>query len=395
MSRAAAKGRTRFASSGHPYPVTTPKTPRTEPVRSRSVASEWDQLAASARTSRLLAAAALGLAIVAVAVAGWQALGRTESCHEAAWAVTPDTASVLADWTSVSQYDTDGKSMRFIGPLPGDEFTPQAEVIATVTCFEQGAAESVDRSRQAAEDAGQTVVDRPDLAEQAFGATDTSGASFVQLRKGRIVVYLAAAAETSVTEVDGLASAFDIALGGDGGDIAPELPEPSDDLGLGSLDPGASLPEESQAAPDLVAMLPTSVGDINLVANSYTGSTFLGDDPGSRAVLAALREESLEPDDLRVADAYDELGESDLSILVVTVDGMPADQTRDLVMDVWLAATGPGVTRESLEMGGRTWMRVDYGDGGLIDYVLTEDDVVLVLTTADPELAEQAATALP
>lgn len=375
--------------------VTTPKIPRTEPARSRSLATEWDQLAASARTTRILAGGALLVALGALGLAAWQLAAAPATCQREAWAVTPATGTDLPEWTSVTQYDTDGKSMRFVGPLPPDEFTPQAEIIATVTCFPRGAAESVTLSREAAEAADQAVMDRRDLGEQAFSAADPSGATFLQLRTGRIVVYIAGSAETSATQVDQVASAFDIALGGDGGDIAPVTPPPSDDLGFESLDPGETFPEESQAAPELIARLPSRVGDITLGADSATGSTFLGEDQGSRAVLAALREAGLKPDDLRVAQAYDERAESDLSILLVAVGGMPGDETQELVMDVWLAATGAGVTRAPLEMAGRAWTRVDYGDGGMIDYVLTEDDTVLVITTADPELAEQVAAALP
>lgn len=385
-----------MAPAGHASAVTTPKIPRTEPVRPRSLATEWDQLAASARTTRLLAGGALALALLAVGIAGWQAIAPEDSCQEEAWAVNPATADILPDWTTVTQFDTVGKTTRFVGPLPADEFSAQPEIRATVTCFEGDAAQSVTLSAQSARDAEMDVIDRTDLGHQAYSAVDQgSGAAFLQMRSGRIVVYIAGSDGVSATQVDQLASAYDIALGGDGGTIVAPSAAPSDDIGLGSLDPGESFPPESQAAPDLVARLPTSVGDLNLIADSATGSTFLGDDQGSRAVLAALREADLEPDDLRVAQAYDELAESDLSILIVRVDGMPAEQTQALVMDVWLAATGPGVSREPFEMAGKTWTKVDYGDGGMIDYVLTEADTVLVITTADPELAAQTAAALP
>ncbi len=91
----------------------------------------------------------------------------------------------------------------------------------------------------------------------------------------------------------------------------------------------------------------------------------------------------------------DELGDSDLTLLAVTVDGLPIAQTRDLVLGVWLAATGPGVTQEPIKLAGRSFTRIDYGDGGRIDYVLAEDPVVIVITTADPALAEATAAALP
>jgi hypothetical protein len=66
-----------------------------------------------------------------------------------------------------------------------------------------------------------------------------------------------------------------------------------------------------------------------------------------------------------------------------------------MVLDVWLAATGPGVTQTAVTLGDREFTKVDYGDGGLVDYLTVEDDVVLVITTADPALAEATAAALP
>ena len=372
--------------------------PRTEPVRTRSLAGEWDQLADSARTTRVVAFAAIVIALAGLGLAAWPLLTASPSgsCQQEAWDVEPATDDLPAGWTvAATQYDLSRKTMSFLGPLPQDEFSAQAQAISTITCFEQGAADAVGRSQQASVDAEQAVIERDDLGDQAFSAVDPSGATFLQLRSGRVVVYIAGSAEVSATQVDQLASAFDLALGGDGGDIAPVEPEPSVDEGLASDDPEVVLPEESQAAPDLVAMIPTQVDDLVLIAESATGSTFLGEDQGSRAVLATLRAAGREPDDLRVANAYDEMGASDLSVLVVTVDGLPVDQTREMVLDVWLAATGPGVTQEAVQLGGREFTKVDYGDGGLVDYVAVQGEVVLVITTADPALAEATAAALP
>ena len=372
--------------------MSSTRSPRSEPTRSRT-AADLEQLGDSLRITRLVAMAALVVAVAALGFAAVQLLVQApSSCQEEAWNVQPAADDLPPGWSiAATQYDLNRKTMSFTGPFPQDEFSNQASVISTITCFEHGAEDAVARSQQASEDADQTVIVRDDLGDQAYSALDDSGATFLQLRKGRVVVYLAGSPDASEAEVDQVASAFDVALGGDGGTIAPTV-APSDDLGFESLDPGASA---SPAAPDLVAMLPTQVGDITLLTDSATGSSFLGDDQGSRAVLATLRDADLEADDLRVAQAYDEAGASDLSILLVTVDGLPVDQTRAMVLDVWLAATGPGVTEESIELGGRTFARFDYGDDGLVDYVREEDDAVLVITTADPDLAEQAAAALP
>jgi hypothetical protein len=381
--------------------VTTPTAPRPEPAKTRSLAT--DQAATSARTARLLATTALVVALVALGFAAWRMLVPADAgCQQQAWDVTPAAEDLPTGWiASASQYDIDRKTMSFLGPTPQDEASSQAVIYATVTCFRAGAEDGVTRSRAAAEEAGQSVADRDDLGEQAYSAIDDSGAAFLQMRAGKIVVYLAASGDASATEVDELASAFDKALGGDGGTIAPPAVVPSDDQAGASQDPGASpdpgesLAAESPAAPDLVALLPTQVGAIAMASDSATGGTFLSDDQGSRAIQAALRAAGKTPDDLRVAQAYDEASAVDLSVMAVTVDGLPAEQTRDIVLENWLAATGDGVTKDTVTLAGQTWTRIDYGDGGTLDYVLTDGANVIVITTADAALAEQTAAALP
>lgn len=383
--------------------MTSPNAPRPEPPGSRpprattGPAGPAPAPAGHGRTTHLVAIAALVLAIVAVAVAAWQVLAPPASgCQSQAWDIAPAGEDLPLGWTATaSQYDLNRKTMSFLGPLPEDEMSSQAVIYATVTCFENGAADAVARSQTAAEEAGQSVIERDDLGDQSFSAVDDTGATFLQLRDGSLVIYLAGSADASATEVDELASAFDRALGGDGGRITPPTIAPSDDLSGESPDPDASLGLESPAAPELVAALPTSVGSVALISDSATGSTILGEDQGSRAILAALRDEGKEPDDLGVAQAYDETGQSDLSILAVTVKGLPVTATEAIVLDSWLAATGAGVTKDTVTLDGRTWTRIDYGDGGTLDYVLRSGDNVIVITTADPALAEQAAAALP
>jgi hypothetical protein len=347
-----------------------------------------------------VAVAAIVVALAALGITAWRVLTPAASasgdCQARAWAVAPAPDGLPLGWTaSASQYDLSRKTMSFLGPVPADEVSGQAVIYVTVTCFERGAADAVTLSKRAAEEADQSVIDRSDLGDQAFSAVDESGAGFMQVRHGDIVVYLAGSADTSATDMDELASALDRALGGDGGTIAPPTIAPSFDPGLESPDPGESFAAESPAAPDLIAILPTQVGSVALAADSASGSSILGEDQGSRAILAALREAGRQADDMRVAQAYDENAVSDLSILAVTVDGMAIELTQSLVMETWLTASGPGVTRSTVTLDGEEWIRVDYGDGGTMDYVRSEAPNVLVITTADPALAEQAAAALP
>jgi len=381
--------------------VTTPRIPRPAPGGPAPRATDEQlRLQAAGRTPRRLAMAALALAIAGVALAAWAALAPgAAGCQADAWDTTPAAEDLPAGWSlASSQYDIARKSMSLLGAVPADENASQAVVYATVSCYEDGAADAVTRSADAATAAGQAVTRRDDLGDQGFSAADDSGATFLQFRHDRLVVYLAASGDATAAEVDQMASAFDLALGGDGGAVVvgtaeaatpgpsddPATPGPSDDAS-----PGAA------AAPELEAALPTKVGDIVLAVDSATGSMMLGEDQLSRAITAALRAAGRVPDDLGVAQAYDETAESDLSMLAVAVDGMTGDKVRTFVMETWLSATGAGITTDTVTLGGTEFTRVDYGDDGPMDYVTTRGDVVFVINTADPALAAAAAVALP
>ncbi len=380
--------------------MTIQRAPRPEPGGPRPRAT-GDQLrpADAGGASRRLAVTALVLSVAGVAMAAWAVFAPgTANCQAAAWDTTPAPEDLPAGWSvASSQYDVARKSMSLLGSLPADETVNQAVVYATVTCYQDGAADAVTRSADAATAAGQVVTNRDDLGDQGFSAADDSGATFLQFRHDRLVVYLAASGDATTTEVDQLASAFDLAMGGDGGDVAvgtpgAATPVPSDDAAA----PGASddIPPEV-AAPELEAVLPTVVGDIVMTMDSATGSMMLGEDQTSRAITAALRADGRVPDDLGVAQAYDETAESDLTITAVAVDGMSGDKVRPFVMESWLSATGAGITRETVTLAGAEFTRVDYGDDGVMDYVTTKGDVVIVINTANPALAAEAAAALP
>ena len=53
------------------------------------------------------------------------------------------------------------------------------------------------------------------------------------------------------------------------------------------------------------------------------------------------------------------------------------------------------MTKATATVGGREVTRVDYGDGGPIDYVLSTPEGVFIVTTADEDLAAEALPALP
>ncbi|MES1239308.1 MAG: hypothetical protein ABUL57_00445, partial [Chloroflexota bacterium] len=268
------------------------------------------------------------------------------SCQQASWDVRPAEADLPDGFTlSVAQYDINRQQVTFLGPVPADETTAQGVVYVTVTCFDQGAADAVSRSEQAARDANQEVTTRPDLGDGGFAATDENGSNFLQLRHGDVVVYLAASSDVALSDVETLASAYDKALGGDGGAVT-----------VGTLDPGASASEEpvasdvpsdeapsEAAAPELEARLPTAVNGTALTVDSVIGSDLFGDDETSRAMTAALRADGKTPADLAFAQAYDDSQALDLSLFAVSVDGLSEAKTKAMVLASWLSASGAGV----------------------------------------------------
>jgi hypothetical protein len=340
------------------------------------------------------------MGLVALVLVIWVAIGQGgSSCQAAAWDTTPSAGDLPPGWTiSASQYDPDRKFMRFLGPVPDDGST-QPTVDATVTCFPEGAAESVTRSRDAIAATGETVTSRDDLGDQAFLAVDQTGSSLLQLRRGDLVVYLVGAAGTQ-GEVEAIASAFDLAMGGQGGQqpvgtLDVSVPPASESAGPSSSD--EALASESPVAPELEALIPSSVGGIELSISSQTGDAILADDSNSRAIIAALRAAGRTPADLRVADGYgyDDTMGTDLEVAAFAVDGMKLSALKALVLDSWLSASGAGITTDTATIGGVKVTRVDRGDGGSVDYVLARDGVVVLVTTNDESLAAQTFEALP
>ena len=378
-----------------PRPESGSAPPRLKPSDERA------QLAETARTTRTIAMVAVVAALVALGLAAWRfVVPAGSTCQDTAWNTTPKAADLPADWSiSASQYDVDRKQMTVVGPTPADANSAQAVVYATITCFPSGAADAVTRSADAATAAGQTVTARDDLGDQAFSATDPSNATFLQLRHGDVVVYLAASGDATPSEVDALASAYDKALGGDGGQVAVGTPDPgatsAEPSDAGASPSGAAEETVSPAAPDLEAAIPATVGDIALGVQSATGADVLGDDPGARAVAAALRAAGHQPEDLLVAYASDQTGASDLTITALSVDGMGAKAMRDLALNAWLPGSGAGVTRDEATVGGRDVTRIDYGDGQGLDYVLVNGDRVFIVSTGDAAVAAEALKALP
>jgi hypothetical protein len=278
-------------------------------------------------------------------------------------------------------------------------------IYATVTCYGADGAEALARSRVAEETSGNATSDLDGIGETGYTVgDDLAGMSSIHFRRGDLVAYVVIAGEVSSEDLRGTGQAIDEAIRtARAGDIpspepvpsVPEQtigPEPSVDP---SLPPASSSPDASPAAPSLEALLPTEVDGTTLLVDSATGADILQDDPGSRAMTAALRALGKTPADLRVAQAYDEADELDLYFVAFQVDGVDPAAFRTLILQSWLVADAEGVTVEDVELAGKTLTRVDYGDELADAYLYGTGDVVILMHTSSAELAESGAAELP
>ena len=345
----------------------------------------------------ILSAAALAVAVVRPFSSG-------TDCQELAWDSVPEAADLPDGWTvATSNFFVGSLTATVDGPASTDA-TSDGSVFATVTCYAGDAAQALSRSRAAeAATAGNTVADL-DIGDVGYSVgNEESGTIAVHFLRDDLVTYLAVSGSVEEADLLAVAEAFDVAIAGArtgrattpgpaGVTEPPSIgsPEPSDELPLESL-----LPSESPAAPELLAMLPATIEGTPFLSNSANGADVPADTPGSRALMASLRAIDKAPEDLQVAEAYDESETLDLYLLAFRLPGGDGAALRDIVLDTWLSAGGEGVAKEPLTLGGRDVIRVSYGDDEADAYVVTNEDAVIIIHTSDPNLAEAAAAALP
>jgi hypothetical protein len=172
---------------------------------------------------------------------------------------------------------------------------------------------------------------------------------------------------------------------------APSALPTDDPAALGSDAPAEST---GPASPILEARMPTQVGDTALTVQSAVDATTLTSGPDGRALNAAVVHLGKQASDLELAYAFDESGATDLTVLGFRVDGIDAAAMRSVVLSAWLAAETPGVTSSSLSWSGTSVTKLEYGDDGPDEYVLTVGDSVYVVETGDPAVAQDAAAAI-
>jgi len=150
----------------------------------------------------------------------------------------------------------------------------------------------------------------------------------------------------------------------------------------------------SPASPVLEARMPKAINGVTLSVQSAVDATNLSNGPDGRALNAAIVQLGKQATDLEVAVANDDSGSIDLTIIGFRADGVAAADLRKAVLEAWLAAGTPGVVSSNVPLSGAQVTKVSYGDNGADEYVVTVDDSVFVLETADPSLAQAAVAAL-
>jgi hypothetical protein len=336
-------------------------TPRTE-----SVAPErrpWETVAGR------IGIAALVVAVVALAMSAIQVgLAATNACDAEAWDAVPAEGSLPAGW-SVAETQLSNEALEISLDGPSTAEGGAATAFATVSCHGTTASAFVDRSSRAAEAAGQSPIEIEPIGDQRW-ATRSADFSTTHLtfRRGGLVIELEGPTSVDLAVLEEFARAIDAAI--TGSNFVPASVEASG-TGVAIASPSASAsasfpaasgsaaptPAASQAAPELVGMLPDRIDGLAMTINSATGEAVLGaDDAQSRAVRTGLAALGRADTDLEVAQAFDPTRELDMYLLAFRLPDSDPGQLTELIESVWLARRD--------ERGADA--RRQGGDGGLV-----------------------------
>jgi hypothetical protein len=385
-------------SRTHPtrQPATTGTKAATEPVAERGAFP----------VPLTVALAALAVAVVALAWSLFFSGNGSSDCQARAWDSIPSERDLPDGWSvSATSFFVGNATVTLEGPA-ADAETGEGVIYTTVTCFGKDSAEALARSRVADASTGSPTSDLEGIGDEGYQiGDDATGVSTMHFRRGDLVSYLVVAGNVTADELEAAAEAFDQAMiDARAGDI-PSIEPAATPGALDSLppeEPGvepsaapSALPLESPASAALDALLPKEIAGTPFVVETSLATDALGDDAGSKAVIAGLRELGKTPDDLELAQAYDETGTVDLVLFAFRLPGADPEALRSLVLDSWLVASAEGVTTEEVELGGKTVTHVDYGDELSDAYLYSVGDVAVIIQTGSEDLAAAAAEALP
>ncbi|MDQ3128433.1 MAG: hypothetical protein M3Q66_08285 [Chloroflexota bacterium] len=359
-----------------------------------------DRLAAAAPWLALLAivlaAGALAFTLATRGAGG----GDLTACRTSAWAAVPKADRLPAGWQIGStDLNANGVTVSLVGPAPEDQTAQPPVVYASVTCYGEAATTALEQNRLGAEAAGATISERTASGDAYDVDNPSTGSVTTLFRVGGLIGQIADAGTAAPSELAAIATALATAMGdgtaaGTGGITPTDGASGSDDPAATDDPLGSAEPDPSAFAPELEAVLPTDIGGTPLTIQSNSATEIFGDDPSSRALGARIRAIGGTLDQLQVAQAYDDTGSIVASIVGFRLPGADGAKLRAAIVETWLSAGNDGVTTSTVELGGKSLTKIDYGDDGTVEYVYGTDDHVIVIDTSDVAIATEIASKL-
>jgi hypothetical protein len=343
----------------------------------------------------VLAAGALGLAVIGRMSGGSAGTTDLTACRSAAWSAIPDENDLPDGWTLGStDLNANGMTISIMGPAPADSSTNQPVVYASVTCYGDSAATALTQNRKAATAAGSTVTNRAANGQAYDVDNPTTGSVTTLFRVGGLIGQVADGGTADPTDLTSITSAVAAAMGdptaAGGPAVGPTDAAAGSDQPQSS-DQGSLEPSPSDVAPGLEADLPTSIQGTPLTATSYSGDQALSATPSSRALAAHLVSLGAKLADVQIAQAGDDSYSIDITVFGFRAPGVSLAKLKAAVLDAWLSANQPGVKQTTVTLSGKTMVKIDYGTDGPADYLYATGDHVIVIDTADPSAATEAA----
>ena len=159
--------------------------------------------------------------------------------------------------------------------------------------------------------------------------------------------------------------------------------------------PAASIADTtSHDAPELEALLPSTVQGVTLTSTSWLGGAILGSDDWSQSLTAFLATRELSPDDLKIAQAYDPSGGIDLAAVAFQAGAVEPNDLVSAIVDAW-RVDYPGLQTATETVGGKSVTKGTFPEEPIVSYWYTANGIVFEVDTSDPAVAAEALGALP
>ena len=378
---------------------TSPRRGVTRPTLVRTLDDEPEGRSTFLSAAPWIALLALVAAVLALVVVFLNRGTDMSACRSAAWGAIPAAADLPGGWTLGStDLNANGMTVSILGPASADGTQAQPAVYASVTCYGDVAATAMSQNKTASKAAGSRVVDRVSGGDAYDVTGQDTGSTTTLFRVGDLIGQIADAGSATPDDLATITRAVATAMGdrdaaGSPGSAPPEA--------LGSEAPGASEaangsgePLPSSVAPELEADLPTTIQNTPLTPYSTTGDQVLTGFPNGRALAARIQSMGSKITNLQVAQAADDNGDLDITVTGFRLPGLSTAKLKTAVLEAWLGANQTGVKQSTVQLGGKTLTKIDYGTDGPLDYVYVTPDHVIVIDTADPDAAAEAATQL-